>query len=182
MKCPVCHTTDLQLAKLDVGLGAMHCDVCAGNWVSSSSYWYWLEQRGVNMPECESAAPVQIADQQQAKLCPECNRIMIRYKVGHNLEFDLDQCSSCNGVWFDKNEWESLQAKNLHDDIHLIFTAAWQSEVNKDERRKIFERIYQHKFGDADYAELKRMREWLDKNPKRNEMLAFLMVDNPYGL
>ena len=181
MKCPVCLTTDLMLTKLDTGLGAMHCESCAGNWISSASYWYWLEQRG-NVPECESAAVIQVADQQQAKQCPECNRIMLRYKVGHDLDFDLDQCPYCNGVWFDKNEWESLQARNLHDDIHLIFTAPWQSEVAKEDRRKTFERIYQNKFGDADFAELKRVREWLDKHPKRNEMLAFLMVENPYGV
>lgn len=169
------------MMKLDRGLPAHHCKDCEGNWISSSAYWYWLEQQGVNLAENAAPASMSVMDNQQAKLCPECGTIMIMYRVGHQLDFTLDQCGSCNGVWFDKNEWEGLKSHNLHDDIHLIFTAPWQNQVQAEERRSAFENIYIKKFGEADYAELVRLRAWLRSQSKQQEMIAFLIADNPYG-
>jgi Zn-finger nucleic acid-binding protein len=182
MRCPVCTTRDLEMKVLDRGLPAHLCESCGGHWISSTAYWYWLEQRGVNVAENEASAQIEVADNQQSKLCPECSRIMLMFRVGHQLNFALDQCASCNGVWFDKNEWESLKEKNLHDDIHLIFTASWQDEVRNEERRKAFEKIYISKFGEEDYIELIRVRAWLNAHSNQQEMIAFLMIDNPYGI
>jgi Zn-finger nucleic acid-binding protein len=167
---------------LDRGLPSHYCESCAGNWIASTAYWYWLEQRGGSLAENLTPAPIEVADNQQAKLCPECSCIMIMFRVGHQLNFALDQCATCNGVWFDKNEWESLKESNLHDDIHLIFTALWQDAVRIDERRQAFEKIYISKFGSEDYAELVRVRAWLQGHAKQQEMIAFLIVDNPYGV
>lgn len=182
MRCPVCITTALEMEVLAKGLPAHHCEACGGNWISSTAYWYWLEQQGVNLGEKATATPIEVADNQQAKLCPECNRIMVRFRVGHQLNFALDQCASCNGVWFDRNEWESLKDKQLHDDIHLIFTAPWQDAIRSQERRQALEKIYVRKFGNDDYLELMRVKEWLDSRSTKQEMLAFLIAENPYGV
>src|ERR1044072_665633 len=178
MLCPVCKTPELEMQILAKGLPSHHCKGCEGNWISSTAYWYWLEQQGVSRARKATPTTIEVADNQQAKLCPECNRIMIMFRVGHQLNFALDQCAGCNGVWFDKNEWESLKDQQLHDDIHLIFTAPWQNQVRAEERQKAFEKIYISKFGQADYAELVRIRAWLKAHSKQQEMLAFLIVDN----
>jgi Zn-finger nucleic acid-binding protein len=82
-----------------------------------------------------------------AKLCPECGRILIKYGVGHGMNFTLDQCGHCLGIWFDKNEWVSLKQRNLHDEVHKVFTASWQTQARKEERKRNLERIYLNRFG-----------------------------------
>ena len=102
MNCPVCKNTPLQPTVLEQELKASSCDSCQGQWISAMDYWQWLDHHGETLPEKEpDSIPLEVADHQKAKLCPECRRIMLRYKVGHGLAFTLDQCSSCNGIWFD---------------------------------------------------------------------------------
>ena len=35
------------------------------------------------------------------------------------------------------------------------------------------------KLGPTDYAELKRLKSWLDTHPKRNELYAYLLNQQP---
>ncbi len=85
-------------------------------------------------------------------------------------------------MWFDRNEWEVLKSRNLHDDVHTIFTAFWQSGVRKEEMRKNLDYMYLTKFGEEDYAEIKRVRAWLDEHPRRTELLAYLNDRNPLDI
>jgi Zn-finger nucleic acid-binding protein len=180
MNCPVCKTHKLNSVELDSKLSAFACDSCGGNWINSSKYWGWLEQHGPSLPEKPAeATTINVSDQQHAKLCPECRRIMLRYKVGHGLGFYVEQCSACNGVWLDTNEWEALKSRNLHDDINLIFTAPWQSEARKEEAREHLDAIYAKQFK-QDYEEIRRIRRWLDGHPDRERIINFLNDADPY--
>ena len=113
----------------------------------------------------------------KAKLCPECGRFLTRAKVGHGVGFHLDRCGACGGTWFDANEWEVLRARNLHDDVHFIFSAAWQAHVARREREEAHERLMAEKLGDADWAEVKRIRAWLHGHPQRSQLYAALTWD-----
>ncbi|HEV2663566.1 MAG TPA: zf-TFIIB domain-containing protein, partial [Blastocatellia bacterium] len=112
-----------------------------------------------------------------AKLCPECNKILIKYSVGHGASFSLDQCGNCGGVWFDKDEWEALKARDLHEDVYVIFTAPWQDQVRSQESRRAEEELYRKKFGDEVFNEIQRMKAWIDAHPRKHEILAYLMID-----
>lgn len=180
MKCPVCRTLDLAVVHLDSHLPAFGCPDCGGNWLSSGRYHEWLAQHGPTLPEKPYEGPgLALADNQDAKLCPECRRILLRYRVGHGVDFTLDQCSACNGVWLDRNEWEALKGRNLHDEIHLIFTVPRQSQARQEESRKRLAGIYGKHFG-GDYAEVRRIREWIDAHPEKQRILAYLSDPNPY--
>lgn len=183
MKCPVCQSETFNRVELDPGLGASRCESCAGNWVRGASYWHWLGSHGENLPERreppEGPAP---PEDRKAKLCPECHTSMFRYTVGHGLGFGLDQCPACKGIWFDAAEWEALRERNLHDDIHAVFTAPWQAEASRVERRGRLEQIYLKRFGAEDYEEVRRVREWLDASPRKQELLAYLTDPNPFGV
>jgi Zn-finger nucleic acid-binding protein len=180
MKCPVCKTEDLALTQLETNLLAKECPVCKGHWLSAKQYWSWLEQHGPTLPEkTEEAGTLTVAEHQHAKLCPECRLIMLRYQVGHGLSFAIDQCSGCAGLWFDQNEWETLKACNLHDEVNRMLTAPWQSQVRKDEARRHLEAIYAQRFG-SDYAEIKRIKAWLDAHPERLNILAFFNDPHPF--
>lgn len=183
MKCPVCKTTELQPISLEQKLLASTCENCGGRWVSSTDYWGWLEQQDSTSSEEPFAEVVfEVNDTVAAKLCPDCGHILIKYKVGHGLNFFLDHCNSCNGVWLDPNEWEVLKSRNLHDELHRIFTTSWQKQIREEEIRGKFEKLYEEKFGEQDYAEIKRIREWLEQHPQRSSLLAYLIEEDPYVL
>jgi Zn-finger nucleic acid-binding protein len=181
MRCPACNTVDLTLVYLESNLPSHHCTGCEGHWVSSSEYETWLKRHGETLPEKPfQGTPLHVPDHGKAKLCPECGRILIKYGVWHGLNFTLEQCGHCHGVWFDKNEWESLKQRNLHDEVHKVFTASWQTQARKEERKWNLERIYLNRFGSKDYMEIKRIREWICLHPRRQELLAFLNDVDPY--
>lgn len=182
MRCPVCKGDALESVRLESGLPANHCPSCSGHWISGRDYWSWLDAHGPNLGEKTYEGPeITVADTEQAKLCPECSRIMLRYAVGHGTDFSLDHCSSCNGVWLDRGEWESLKGRNLHDDVNAILTVPWQTAARKEERKRHLERIYAKRFGD-DFEEMKRVRAWLDGHPHRDTILAFLTDADPYSV
>lgn len=182
MKCPSCSHAPLQPLNLESHLKASGCPSCKGTWISAKDYWTWLEQHGDRLPEKEpEGTPVEAADTQKAKLCPCCQRIMLRYKVGHGLSFAVDQCGHCNGVWLDANEWDALKQRNLHDEIHLIFSAAWQSDLRKNEAQKLLGSIYTEHFG-TDYDKVKQIKSWLSSHPEKARILDYLANKNPYSI
>jgi len=166
------------LSSIENNLTSHDCGKCGGNWIPSFEYWKWREQHKESLPEKsagQAIPPNPSTGALVAKLCPECNRILIRYKVGHGVNFSLDQCGNCGGVWFDKDEWEALKGRQLHDDVYSVFTAPWQAQVRSQESRRAEEEIYRGKFGEEGFDEIRRMKEWIEEHPRKQEILAYLM-------
>ncbi len=176
MKCPVCRQVNLNKAELDAGLFAMECERCRGKWIQSYFYWKWREKLGMSFEEipAEYVTEMEIRDNPNAKLCPECGHFLVRYPVGHQTGFELDRCGHCGGVWFDMNEWEALKARNLHDDVHKIFSEIWQSQVRQDEMARAREAFFREKFGEEDYLRALEIRQWLREHPLSHELFAFV--------
>ena len=178
MKCPGCAADHMVPEELDAGLSALHCPQCSGHWLSSDSYWKWREQHGENLTEemaGDDAAPLPINESDRGKICPECRHILVKYKVGHDLAFSLERCGNCGGMWFDRYEWEALKSRNLHDDVHFIFSQPWQAGVAKAQRQKNREAFLLEKFGEQDLAEIRRIKAWLDAHPQKPALQAFLL-------
>src|SRR5688572_16110919 len=98
MKCPVCKTEELDFSSLESNLTSRHCDKCGGNWIPSFEYWKWREQHKESLPERtaeQTIPPNPVTSALIAKLCPECNKILIKYRVGHGASFSIDQCRNC---------------------------------------------------------------------------------------
>jgi Zn-finger nucleic acid-binding protein len=174
MSCPVCKTVELVNHELEPNLSSQQCPNCGGQWISAERYWTWLRQHGENLPERTAAADLPVTDNAQAKQCPDCRHILLRYRVGHDIPFQLDHCGHCNGIWFDRNEWEILKSRNLHDDVHFVFTEAWQAGILKLEQAIAREEFLRSRFGDADFEEMRRVKAWIDGHPRRSELLAYL--------
>jgi Zn-finger nucleic acid-binding protein len=133
------------------------------------------------LPEKPYDGPeIEISDTQLAKVCPECSCLMLRYRVGRGTTFAIDHCGACSGVWLDRGEWDSLKGRNLHDEINAILTIPWQTQARREERRRNLDKIYAKQFGDS-YGEVQRVRAWLDAQPNRDRVLAFLMDRDPYS-
>jgi Zn-finger nucleic acid-binding protein len=98
--------------------------------------------------------------------CCECGKLMTRYRVGHGASFMLDRCAACGGVWLDANEWETLKRLNLSDQIHQIFSAAWQAENLRQQQQLAAESRLKQCLGASDFAELTRVVQWIDTHPQ----------------
>lgn len=180
MRCPVCKTTALQAQDLEENLRTLRCGRCKGHWVQAFQYWRWLEQQGREAPErpADETAALPVKDS-QAKLCPECGRILWHCRVGHGLDFYIDRCSNCGGLWFDSNEWQVLKSRNLHDDVHFVFSGAWQYRVREDERAESVEQRLLRMLGEADLGEARRIKAWIDAHPQRELLRSFLAGYGP---
>jgi len=181
MKCPACKMYDIIPTELETNLMAFACLQCSGSWIRDQDYRTWRTTRGEDLPEkpASNGTEIQIANIEVARLCPDCRRILIKYKVGRDVNFTVDRCGGCGGVWLDKDEWHTLKERNLHDNLYDFFTEGWQSDVRREEARKNMELIYKLRFGEEAYEKIKHFKEWLDKQSKRNEVLAYLSDTNP---
>jgi Zn-finger nucleic acid-binding protein len=183
MKCPVCKSPELQATDLEAGLKFFHCPECRGNWIRGVQYWKWLEQHGPNLPERrDQDSSLSLAEPGIHIDCPECRFRMVKYLVGHGFSFTIDHCEGCRGVWLDRNEWEVLRERNLHDDLNAMFTSFWQDAAQKEARKKRLEQIYISRFGPDVYAEIERVRAWLATRPNKQELLAYLTDKDPFDV
>ena len=171
----------LTAAQLEPGLAAASCATCGGHWLASEDYRAWFGARPEPpAAEREVRPPASIADVQHARLCPSCRRIMLRYHVGHGVDFAIDICGSC-GMWFDRDEWLALRARSLHDDLHLVATEPWQAETRRDEARAHLETLYRKRYG-PDYDEVVRVWRGLEAHPQRESIVAFLDDPDPFSV
>lgn len=182
MKCPVCKTASLKETTLAEDLPAHTCTQCGGTWIDSNPYHHWRSQRAAS-PQQPGRSPFNPQwDTDELKLCPNCQRMMARYKIFPDVAYYLDRCNHCNGIWFDKNEWEALAERNLQDDLHEFFTHPWQDRLREQEAAHKMEKIYISKFGEVDYALIQNIRGWLRDHPQSQMLLAYLMAEDPYEI
>ena len=167
---------------LESDLPAFRCDHCSGTWIRGAEYWKWLEAHP-NLPERQAEDPgLTLAESGMPIDCPECRFRLVKYLAGHGFSFTLDHCQGCKGIWLDRNEWEALKARNLHDDVNSMLTAFWQDEAQKEVRKKRMEQIYIGRFGADDYAEIEKIRAWLATRQNKQDLLAYLTDKNPFDV
>jgi Zn-finger nucleic acid-binding protein len=181
MKCPVCKTNSLGSITLVDNLPAAHCSQCNGNWIAANVYMAWLRAKGSDLPEKTGNAPFDPTwHAREFKICPDCGHMLRRFKIFPDVDYFLDRCGNCNGIWFDANEWDALVERNLHDNLNDFFTRPWQDRLHAKETKTQMEGIYLLKFGTQDYEKIKEVRTWLDNHDQRSMLLAYLLADDPY--
>jgi Zn-finger nucleic acid-binding protein len=181
MNCPVCKNildSKFYTDTLPVG----ECENCGGAWIRANEYAQWLKTQAPGAYETKAASEPPVAtDSKQALLCPDCGRFLRRYKVAADLDFHLDRCNHCNGIWLDRNEWQRLATADLHDELHRVFTEPWQRRIANEAVAQRLDHFYAQKFGAEDYAKIKEIRTWLLSNTNGRSLLAFLMDVDPYS-
>ena len=182
MNCPIDAGQALEAVTLDAGLPAHRCPQCTGVWLSGNEYLRWVLARSAPLPEVPGDDHVPTWDTQTLKVCPDCGHYLTRYRVLPNVQFWLDRCARCNGVWFDKQEWETVTARNLHDKVNQFFTKPYQERLRQAEAAAQMERLYRQKFSADDYARIKDVYAWLRQHPQRAMLLAYLQADDPYQI
>jgi Zn-finger nucleic acid-binding protein len=183
MKCPVCKLDTLDSNTLVEGLPAKRCSNCEGVWIDSNAYIAWWKSKDEDATAQQVKSSMDPAwNVDELKLCPNSGHIMGRYKIFPDTEYYLDRCGHCNGIWFDKSEWDALVELNLHDNVNEFFTRPWQDDMHAAETRNHMEKLYLEKFGADDYERIKQTREWLKNHSKQGMLLAFLQASDPYKI
>ena len=183
MKCPVCKLDMLGAITLVNDLPARQCSQCNGIWISSNAYMSWQRAKGIDLPEKKTGSSFDPTwEAETFKICPDCGHMMRRFKIFPGIEFFLDRCSNCNGIWFDHHEWDALAERNLHDNLPDFFTRPWQDTLRAGEAKIRMENLYTTKFGAQDFEKIKEVRAWIAEHPQRNMLLAFLQAEDPYQI
>ena len=154
-------------------LAGLACSECLGVWIARGNYDAWRARQPGNLPENPTATQIAVTDSHKAKLCPQCGHLLLPYRVGHGLSFSIDYCGACGGVWLDCHEWDAIKARNLHDNLHDIVSAHWQTAVRQADVQEAIEQTYRRLLG-ASYGKASEMRAWLREQPQKGLLLAYL--------
>jgi hypothetical protein len=160
---------------IEKGLVGFHCLESGGLFIPSENYWRWLHQQPERLPQLPAPSDEEpmIHDSECAKICPESGALMQRYRIGHGFGFFIER-SPTGSIWLDAGEWEALKKRQFHDEIHLVFTAPWQSEILNDEiTRKETERLTA-RLGPELLSQLTTLRKKLKNHPERMLALSVL--------
>jgi len=177
MHSPVHPDTAMQLREIEPGLSVYECPKSGGLWIPLQAYLTWKEQQ----PEAAKVSPdtgmpvLQDDSGQRALICPESGRLLIRYGVGHGLQFHIDQSPATGGVWLDKGEWEALKSKGLHVSMNLIFTAAYQRQLRSTEYVQKLAETFRDRIGAADFSKVAEFEAWLARHPRRRDIRCYLL-------
>jgi len=180
MRCPACQRASLHKTRTEDAPLRLTCSHCGGHWVNADEYWKWLEAHGPNLPERrpQEAESLPVEDSARAMICAECGHILTRCRVGGEIRFHLDRCATCGGMWFDRNEWEVLRERNLHDDAHFVFSAAWQHALGEEERRQAYLRRIISILGHEDFEKVCEFKKWALAHPERGTIEGYFSSDD----
>jgi Zn-finger nucleic acid-binding protein len=158
-------------------LQALQCEACAGTALNLHDYQNWRSRSPQQLP-ADTVALLQDGDaDSRVRTCPNCARLMQRYRPAIELEFWIDRCAPCQLVWFDRDEWAALADLGLAGRLRDVLTDAWQRQLRDDEIDRQRDAALRARHGDACIDEITRMRAWLDTQPRREELLALLRAD-----
>lgn len=179
MKCTACNTGELNPAYLDALLPCHTCSNCGGSLLVMTDYLRWQNEN--EAIDITVNPPVKPAAEETSKalMCPKTGAIMTKYRIGVDTDHRLDFSAAINAVWIDNGEWALLKANGLAGRLNRIFTDHWQKEIRAQESAEIMAELYQRRFAEH-YPAIKEFRALLDSMKDRNEVLAYLMVDDPY--
>jgi len=178
MQCPVCTDGAMSPIELAPDFAGLTCGECSGVWIARGNYDAWRAKQPGDLPEVPAPAQIAVGDTRKAKICPQCAHLMLPYRIGHGLSFSIDYCCACGGVWCDRDEWDALKAKQLHDNLHEIVSTHWQTDARRIDVQEAIEQSYKRQIGEA-YEKAAELRAWLRQQPQQSLLIAYLSQKKP---
>lgn len=162
--------------EIEPGLKTYKCPASGGCWIPLQSYQTWLDRKGGPSPRLPESYAVDIDEtlSKPALLCPESGTILIRYKVGGGFSFSIDRSATTGGVWLDKGEWEALKTRNMHDEIHFIFSAHYQKDRVRKEIEESLINDFKRRVGEADFKKANEFVEWIESAENPDDIKCYL--------
>lgn len=173
MHCPSCDlTTTLNPVKLKSELPAWECAECKGLLIDLLAYRAWRDEWPHD--EAPAASVTEVADNARALLCPKCDRVMLKFRIGPRLRNTIDVCTHCDEAWLDQGEWELLGALALQSKLTNIFTQPWQRRVAAEQAEAAQAARYESLVGKDAVSRINEFLDWLENHPKRHDLARIL--------
>lgn len=182
MKCTKCKTGTLQPSFLDGQFRAHTCTDCGGNWILVEDFVAWKEQNSEFRFSAEHTVVEDSEDTKKALLCPVTGAIMRKFKITASNDHRVDYSASVGGIWLDKGEWELLKAEGVAGTLNNVVTQQWQNHIREESTASNLSAIYAQKFGQQNYEKVKLLREWLNAQPNKADLRAYLLAEDPYSV
>ncbi len=109
--------------------------------------------------------------------CPACHHILARYRVGHGVAFLIDRCRNCNGLWFDRDEWQALRSRNLLHLLPHLTSDEWQRELHQADLQAQEEARLLSELDPEDLTRIREIKAWLDAHAKRMTLFRVLGIE-----
>lgn len=182
MQCPSCQQGKLADAQLEQFLPCKTCNQCGGHWLLLIDYLAWQETTQFQEDAEQVDNKVEVDESTQALICPVTGTLMTKYRISSKTSHKIDFSMAANGIWLDSGEWDLLKQQNLAHKLNNIFTEPYQKHIRDELACENFALFYQHQFGEEAYKQIKSFREWLNQQAKRDEIIAYLIAEDPYAV
>lgn len=181
MQCTQCKQGQLVPSFLDDLFRAHTCNHCGGNWILIEDFVSWKERNKAFEFKKENSFSEDTGDTKKALFCPVTGSIMRKFKISATTDHRVDYSAQVGGIWLDKGEWALLKTEGVAGVLNNVVTQQWQNKVREESAASHFADIYASKFGDETYKEIKALREWLNAQPNKADLRAYLLAEDPYS-
>lgn len=181
MACPSCGG-DFKKYQLDEYLLGESCIKCNGVSFSLSDYLYYLSRSSAVNEDLDKSQNIEMDEDTKTALRCNCGQLMSKYKISHESDRRVDNCSACQTIWLDNGEWQYLRSNNLHRVINKIFTDPYQRNIRLQNTKNVLHKNYNQLLGEEDYTHIKDVRCWIENNPNKSVLKAYLNAQNPYSV
>jgi Zn-finger nucleic acid-binding protein len=179
MKCTSCKAGELSRTFIDGLFEAKTCNNCEGNWILIEDYVQWKAKNPNH--QFDVTEDFSVSETTTAMLCPVSGVIMRKLKIGENNTHRVDYSAPVGGVWLDSGEWELLKQEGLAGSLNRILTAVWQRNIQLKKTQNNLAEVYKNKFGETAYQQVKDFRQWLERQPNKTDLKAYINADDPYS-
>ncbi len=181
MKCSSCKKGSLVAGLIEGQLKVHTCSHCKGNWILVENFVEWKRHNPEHQFSNQDRFEQDLSDTKKALLCPVSGTLMRKFRMSSKHEHRLDYSTAVGGIWLDQGEWELLKSEGLADSLNTLVTQQWQNQIREQKSKKNFSSIYTEKMGAESYAKVKEFRLWLEKQPNKADLRAYLFAEDPYS-
>ncbi len=181
MQCTSCKEGSLLPDFIEEQLKAHICSHCRGVWILIENFMEWKKYNPDYQLSGKAFFEQEVSDTKKALICPVSGTFMRKIRISSEHECRLDYSTAARGVWLDYGEWELLKSDGLADSLNALVTQQWQDQIREQNTKENFRNIYKEKLGEVPYTKVKQFKLWLDKQPNKAELKAYLFADDPYS-
>ena len=105
-------------------------------------------------------------------LCPQGHGILTRAKVESDQSFYLEKCSTCHGIWFDKDEWSKISESQLENNLLNLWSFSWKKEQRLKREEKALRKTYEQALGEGLYLEIVQVAHKIKAHPEKYRALT----------
>lgn len=177
MQSPVDSRATLTRFDLLPSLEAWRCPSSNGIWIDGEAYWKWLLKQSnfPNVSHSVPSEPIRVDDTDRVLISPRSGRIMSKFRVGSDLGFQIDFDRATGGFWLDKDEYQALRAREMHDELHLICDEDYQKKLRQLERTEAKLSRIAALVGNEEKDRLETFAQWVSTHPNKDLILAYFL-------